>query len=440
MKKVLVLGAGLVTRPHVEYLLNVPDFHVTVASRTLSKAQTLIGDHPNGTAVQLDVGHKTKLRDLIAETDLAVSMLPFVHHPVVARYCIELKKDMVTTSYVSDAMQTLDGPAHEAGVLILNEIGVDPGIDHMSAMQVIHRVRKSGGEVVSFKSRTGGLPAPEANTNPLGYKFSWSPRGVLVASKNAARWREDGQEISVSGEELFDHYRLVPIEGLGELEDYPNRNSLPYMDIYTIPDAKTMYRGTLRYRGWCETLRKLVTVGWLSEETIDLTGLTFGQLTARLLSTPGTDIRREAMDRLGITKDSYAVRNFEWLGLFSDEPLPVSQGSPLDALVAHMLSKMQYAEGERDMLVMQHEFIAQYPDRREKITATMIDYGLPYGDTSMSRTVGLPAAIAVRMVLQGQIRLTGVHRPVMPEVYEPVLAELEELGIGFTETIEPLTP
>jgi saccharopine dehydrogenase (NADP+, L-glutamate forming) len=438
MKRVLILGAGLVTRPHVEYLLNVPDFHVTVASRTVSKAQNLIGNYGNGTAVQLDVSDEAKLRALIAQTDLAVSMLPYAHHPLVARYCVELKKHMVTTSYVSDAMQEMDGRARKAGVLILNEIGVDPGIDHMSAMQVIHRVRKNGGQIVGFKSNTGGLPAPDANTNPLGYKFSWSPRGVLMAGKNAARWRKDGQEIYVPGEELFDYYWLLPIDGLGQLECYPNRNSLPYLDIYSIPEAQTMFRGTLRYPGWCQTVRKLVAAGWLSEEAGDLAGLTFGQLTARLLGAPGNNVRREAIERLGLTEGSHALENIEWLGLFSGEPLPATTGSPLDVLVARMLAKMQYAVGERDMLVMQHEFVAQYPGRREKITATMIDYGIPHGDTSMSRTVGLPAAIAVRMILQGQVELTGVHRPMMPEIYEPVLTELKELGIGFTEKVEPL--
>jgi saccharopine dehydrogenase (NADP+, L-glutamate forming) len=439
MKKVLVLGAGLVTRPHVEYLLDVPDFHVTVASRTVSKAQALISDRTNGTAVQLDVSDKTKLHELIAHNDLAVSMLPYVYHPLVAEQCIEMKKDMVTTSYVSDAMQKLDGAAKEAGVLILNEIGVDPGIDHMSAVQVIHRVQKNGGEVTSFSSYCGGLPAPEANTNPLGYKFSWSPRGVLLAGKNAARWRKGGKEIYIPGEELFDNYWPVHIEGLGELEGYPNRNSLPYLDIYGIPGAKTIFRGTLRNLGWCETLRKLVDAGWMSDEATDLSGLTFKQLTAKLLGTPGKDIRQEAMSRLNIAKDSYAFNNFDWLGLFSDEPLPLTEGSPLDVMAAHMWAKMGYAEGERDMLVMQHEFIAQYPDRREKITSTMIDYGIPHGDTSMSRTVGLPAAIAVRMILQGQVKLTGVHRAIAPELYEPVLAELTELGIGFTEKVELLT-
>jgi len=244
--------------------------------------------------------------------------------------------------------------------------------------------------------------------------------------------------VYVPGEELFDHYWPVFIEGLGKLEGHPNRNSLPYADIYGIPEARTIFRGTLRYVGWCETLRKLVDAGWLSEDAIDLAGLTLKHLTAKLLGASGDDVREEAMRRLDMAKDSDAFKNFEWLGLFSDDPLPMTEGSPLDVMVARMLAKMQYTEGERDMLVMQHEFVAEYPDRQEKITSTMVDYGIPHGDTSMSRTVGLPAAIAVRMMLQGQVELTGVHRPVVPELYEPVLAELEELGIGFTEKVEPL--
>jgi saccharopine dehydrogenase (NADP+, L-glutamate forming) len=438
MKKVLVLGAGLVTRPHVQYLLDVPDFHVTVASRTVSKAEKNIGGRANGTAVQLNVTDEAKMAELIAQSDLAVSMLPFTFHPVVARYCIENKKDMVTTSYVSDAMQALDGPAKEAGVFILNEIGVDPGIDHMSAMQIIDRVRAGGGEVASFTSWCGGLPAPDANTNPLGYKFSWSPRGVLLAGKNSARWRKDGKEINVPGEELFDHRWPVDIEGLGQLEGYPNRDSLPYADVYNLPDVKTIFRGTLRNVGWCETIRKLVAAGWFGEEPVELKGLTYGQLTAKLLGTQGKDIRKEAMSSLNITEDSYTFKNSEWLGLFSDDPLPLEEGSPLDVMVENMLAKMQYAEGERDMLVMQHEFLAEYPDKKEEIISTMIDYGIPHGDTSMSRTVGLPASIAARMILQGEFRLTGVHRPVAPDIYNPILAELEKLGIGFKEKVETL--
>jgi saccharopine dehydrogenase (NADP+, L-glutamate forming) len=265
MKKVLVLGAGLVTRPPVRYLLDVPGLEVTVASRTVGKAQALIGGHPQGRAMALNVDDHAALEELIRQTDLAVSMLPYVYHPLVASLCVKHGKHMVTTSYVKDAMRALDGPAQEAGVLLLNEVGVDPGLDHMSAMKVIHDVESKGGKIASFDSWCGGLPAPEASDNPLGYKFSWSPKGVLLAGKNPARFLKDGQLVEIPGEELFDHNWRVQIHGLGEYECYPNRDSLPYMDTYGIHPTGWMFRGTLRNVGWCATLKRIAELGWLDD-------------------------------------------------------------------------------------------------------------------------------------------------------------------------------
>jgi saccharopine dehydrogenase-like NADP-dependent oxidoreductase len=442
MKKVLVLGAGLVAGAHVRYLLDQPDFQVTVASRTLSKAQDIIRDHPRGEARQLDVADEATMEELIRQSDLAVSMLPYVHHPTVARLCVKHRKHMVTTSYVKEPMAQLDQAAKEAGVILLNEIGVDPGIDHMTAMKVIHRVQHDGGEITGFTSWCGGLPAPEANTNPFGYKFSWSPRGVLLAGKNSAHYLKDGREVVVPGETLFDHYWTVPVEVEGQVTDfegYPNRDSLPYMEAYGISTTKTMFRGTLRNVGWCATLRKIVDLGLLDEqERDDMAGLTFARFTARLIGSTG-DLKQDLAAFLKVEEDSLVIRNLEWLGLLSDAPLPLQKGAPIDILTARMLEKMQYEEGERDMLILQHEFIAQYPGRQQKITSTMIDFGIPHGDTSMSRTVGLPAAIGVRMVLQGKINLTGVYTPVVPEIYGPVLEELERLGIHFAEKWETLS-
>jgi len=439
MKKILILGAGLVAGAHTRYLLEQPDFHVTVASRTLSKAQDIVKGYPNGEARQLNVNDEAALEDLISQADLSVSLLPYAYHPTVARLCIKHRKHMVTTSYVKETMAKLDGAAKEAGVMVLNEIGVDPGIDHMAAMKIIHQVQRDGGEITSFKSWCGGLPAPEANTNPYGYKFSWSPKGVLLASRNSARYLEDGKDVVIPGEELFDHRWIVPVEVEGEVidfEGYPNRDSLPYMKTYGIKTTQTMFRGTLRNTGWCETLKKIVDLGLIdTEELADVAGLTFAQLTARLIGSSG-DLRKDLAAHLEIAEDSAVMERLEWLGLLSDDPLPAKKNTPIDILTAQMLEKMGYEEGERDLLLLQHEFVAEYPDRKQEITATMVDFGIPHGDTSMSRTVGLPAAIGVRMILQGKINLTGVHTPVVPEIYEPVLAELEKLGIGFTETWE----
>ena len=437
MKKILVLGAGLVSGPLVHYLLDQPEFQVKVASRTLAKAEKLVAGAKNGIAQQLDVHDEAALERLISEADLSISLLPYIYHPLVARLCVKHKKDMVTASYVKDEMRALDSEAKSAGVILLNEIGVDPGIDHMSAMKIIDHVRGQGGEIESFSSYCGGLPAPEANDNPFGYKFSWSPRGVILAGKNPARYLKDGEIVDIPGEELFAHHWPVEIEGLGMLEGYPNRDSLPYIDTYGIHGVKSMFRGTLRYPGWSETMFNIGKLGLLDEkERNDLEGKTFAQLTASLIGKTGGNLRRSLASFLGIDEDSSVISNLEWLGFLSDDPLPRDARSALDVLAKRMQEKMRYAPGERDLLVMQHEFIARFPDHKERITSTMIDYGIPYGDTSMSRTVGLSVAIATKLILQGKINLTGVQVPVLPEIYEPVLAELDELGIGFSEKIE----
>jgi saccharopine dehydrogenase-like NADP-dependent oxidoreductase len=439
VSNVLILGAGLVAGPLVRYLLGVKGLRVTVATRTVDKAERLIDGARNGTAVALDVDDEAALEALIAKHDLSISLLPYVHHPLVARLCVKHEKQMVTTSYVKDAMRALDGAARDAGVILLNEIGVDPGIDHMSAMQVIHRIRDEGGTLVSFASNTGGLPAPEANTNPMGYKFSWAPRGVVLAGKNPARFLKGGKIVDVSGPQLFAHHGPCAIAGFGELEVYPNRDSLPYIESYGIPSVESMFRGTLRYPGWCNTLKAIVDLGILDEtERTNLVGLTFAQWTGRLLGMTSKATALDLARRLGRSADAKPVTDLVWLGLVSDDPLPKEATTYLDVLAQRMLSKMQYASGERDMLVMQHEFVVRYADRTEKILSTMVDYGIPNGDTSMSRLVGLPAAIAARMILQGEIDLPGVQVPMVPAIYEPVLEELATLGVRFTETTSVL--
>ncbi len=439
MKKVLVLGAGLVAGPLVRYLLNVDEFTVTVASRTVERAQALTGSASNGVALSLNVKDEAALEALIAEHDLSISLLPYVYHPTVARLCVKHRKQMVTTSYVKPEMQALDAQAKEAGVILLNEIGVDPGIDHMSAMEVVHQIEAKGGTLLSFTSNTGGLPAPEANDNPFNYKFSWAPRGVVLAGKNPAKFLKDGEVIDVPGPELFSYHWPCDIKGFGELEVYPNRDSMPYIETYGIPTVTSMFRGTLRYPGWCDTLKKIVDLGFLDEtERDDIAGLTYGGLLARLISSDGTDLKTDLAAFLGIAADSDPIARMEWLGLLSDNAIPAEDNTYLDVLASRMLATMEYAPGERDMLVMQHEFVAEYKDRTEKITSTMIDYGIPGGDSSMSRLVGLPAAVASRMILQGEINLTGVHVPMIAEIYKPVLAELATMGISFQETVEQL--
>jgi len=441
MKKILILGAGLVAKPLVRYLLDQPDFGVKVASRTVSKAEKLIDNHPRGTAQSLNLNNKEGLRDEVQSADLVISMVPYTFHTLVAEYCIEFKKQMVTTSYVSDAMKSLDGRAKDAGIIILNEIGLDPGIDHMEAMRIIHEVEAKGGEITSFTSYCGGLPAPEANTNPFGYKFSWSPIGVLLAGKNSARYLKDGKVVNIASEDLFDNYLNMPIETLGDFEGYPNRDSIPYIDLYGIQSTQTMLRGTLRNLGWCATLKKVVDLGLLEKKEEDWTGCTYNEFMRQLVDAPqGADIKNAVSAHLNLEEGSDIMESLEWLGLFSEDTVPVEKGGAIDVLAARMIEKMSFEEGERDMIVLEHTFEAAYPDgEKEKITSTLIDFGIPHGDSAMARTVGLPPAIATKLILEEKINLTGVHIPVVPGIYKPLLEDLKNLNIAFTEKKTPLS-
>ncbi len=448
MKKVLIFGAGMVAGPPVKYLLE-KNFHVTVASRTVAKAEALLNNHQNGVAKAFDitVASDNDLDTLIKDCDLAVSLLPYTYHVKVAKSCLKYKKHMVTTSYVSPEMQALDNEAKNAQVTILNEIGVDPGIDHMSAQKIIDNIHAQNGEIISFTSYTGGLPAPDTNNNPWGYKLSWSPRGLILAGRNAAKYLEEGKVVDILGEDLFDHYRPFPVnekgpgddKELGMLEGYPNRNSIePYIEVYKIPEAKTMIRGTLRNPGWCRTMKKIADIGYLEIEELDFpSGFTYGQLTNKLLQEPiDSDPKAKVMKKFAIKKDDDIIQRLEWMGLLGADKLPKSKISPLDALCYQFEEHLQYSKGERDMLVMVHQFKYKLPSGEEKLTSTMIDYGIPNGDSSMSRTVGLPAAIGVRMILEGKITDRGVLRPVKKSIYGPILKELENLNIGFSERVE----
>lgn len=435
MKKILVLGAGLVSRPGVNYLLEQKNLSVTVASRTVSKAEKLVKGHANGRAAAVDVENDQALAALIKEHDLVISLLPWIHHVKVANMCLEYGKDMVTTSYVSEGMKKLAKPVLEKGLIFLNEIGVDPGIDHMSAMKIIHAVEAEGGKVLHFHSYCGGLPAPEDNDNPFGYKFSWSPRGVVLASRNSARFLENGKIVEIEGKNLFLNPKVEEIEGLGKFEVYPNRDSVPYKDTYGLKDALTVIRGTYRNLGWCATLKKIVDLGLVDETPqANLKDVTFKKMMADLVGCPADQHVKEATaKKLGIPANSEIIKRLEWLGLFSDEPVAPFDNR-LDILSQRLQEKLFFKEGEKDMLILRHRFIVENKDKtRDLITSTLIDFGIPFGDSSMARTVSLPMAIATRLIAEGRITMKGVQTPVHPEIYGPVLRELETMNIKMVE-------
>lgn len=429
MKKVLVLGAGLVARPLVNYLVNT-GFDVTVASRTVEKAERIVESSGGGKAVRFDISGDKGLEDLIGENDAAVSLLPYTWHTKVARACIKKGKHLITTSYVSDDMRSLHASAREAGVILLNETGLDPGIDHMEAQRIIDMVHEKGGAVDEFISYCGGLPAIEDNTNPWGYKFSWSPRGVVLASKNDARFKRDGRVLNIPGKELFANYEMIDVPEIGKYEGYPNRDSVPYGDIYGIPRALTILRGTLRNRGWCDTWKGLHDIGMLEERPTDSN--TFLELMNELAPGEG-DIEGRAKDLIDTRNDDLVIENWKWLGLFSDEVL-TRKDSVMDSFSDLLEKKLVYEEGEKDMIILQHTFNVTLNAEKKTIRSTMVVVGDPGGDSAMSRTVGLPAAIGTEMVLNGELEgSSGVMIPTSKNIYLSALEKLKKMGIEFKE-------
>jgi saccharopine dehydrogenase-like NADP-dependent oxidoreductase len=439
MKKVLVLGAGLVVRPLTRYLMD-HGYAVTVATRTVSKAQQLVAGYRHGTAVQLLMDDQASVAGLVGDHDLTISLVPPPFHPAVARMCLDLGKNLVTTSYIGEPMMSLDAEARDKGLLLLNEIGLDPGIDHMGAMKTIDHVHAHGGRVVSFVSNCGALPAPDSADNPWGYKFSWSPIGVVRAVRNNARYLDDGEVVDVPSEQLFAGCMTTEIEGVGTLEVYPNRDSLGYIELYGIKGVKRMFRGTMRYPSHCAAWTKIAALDLVDEtETFDFTGKTLRQAFAESTGLPAVGLEQALAQRLGVTTDDQLFERLEYVGLFGDRPAPAGEGTRCSLFARALEQSLVFTEGQRDMVALQDTFVVEYPDgRRERHVSLLVDYGIPGGDSATSRTVSLPAAIATRMILEGQIDATGVHAPTIPGIYNPVLQGLAERGISMKVTVENL--
>lgn len=434
MKKVLILGAGMVVKPIVQHLLK-HGIQVTVATRTKSKADEMIAGHPNGVSIAWTVEDEATLDKMVAEHDLSVSLLPYAYHVMVAKICIKHKKNMVTTSYVKPEMRALDQQAKDAGIIILNELGLDPGIDHMSAMRIIDHVHNKGGKVDEFYSFCGALVAPEVEKNPFNYKFTWAPKGVVMAGNNDGKYLRNGKVHEIPTENLFKNPIKVDFKEVGMLEVYPNRDSLPYVELYGIPETKTMFRGTFRYTKWCEVIDAMKKIGLLSYDKFSMVNMTYSQMMAKLIkASDANDIKKKVADFLGVDLNSNPIVALEWLGLFTNNHINRNEDSPFEVVSDIMIEKMMIKESERDMVVMQHTFVASYPNgRQEVIRSRMLDFGTLKTDTSVARTVALPAAVGVEMILEGQISAKGVHIPVIPEIYNPILDALEKLDIRMEE-------
>ena len=434
MKKVLILGAGLVANPMVKYLLG-KGFKVSVASNTPDRAEVMVGNHPAGRTILWEADDEETLDTLVAGHDLTVSLLPYRFHVMVAKHCLKHKKNLVTSSYVKPEMMALDEDAKEAGIIFLNEMGLDPGIDHMSAMRIIDKIHANEGAVLEFYSICGALPAPEAAGNPFRYKFSWSPKGVVLAGNNDAHFLRHGEEVSVPTQELFKNPFEVDFPGVGKLDVYPNRDSMAYQTIYGIPEARTVFRGTFRYKGWCETLDVMKQMNLISGDHFDMKGMTYADMVTHQTGMKSSSgIRQQVAAYLDIPVTSYALDAIEWLGLFKAEPMGRGIDSTFEVTSDLMISRMGLGPDERDMVALQHTFLAGYSNgKKEVIRSRMLDFGSRATDTSIARTVSLPAAIGAEMILLGKITAKGVHIPVIPEIYNPVLDQLEHLNIRMVE-------
>lgn len=443
-KEVLVLGAGHVSGPLIEYLCRDPKILLTIVSNLeheVEKHRQFASRHNNLKSVIMDVAQKhDTLEKLVEDSDLVVSLLPYSLHPMIAKMCINGKTNMITASYLSPEMKELDQAAKDAGITIVNEIGLDPGIDHLLAMQVIDEVAASDGRITKFVSYCCGLPTPEFADNPLGYKFGWNPAGAFGITMNGARWKENNQTLRAEPGQLMDHARDVEgfLRGFS-LEAFPNRDSIEYQDLYNLPDAKTVIRGSMRYRGFSETIKALKGLGLMDQsphpclQTDNGAELTWRHFMAELLGH-SHDIALSTLKTLVLEKVGKSQKRLQSLielGLFDDEPV-TKCGTPFDTTRFKIIKRYPFQAGENDLIIMRIMFDIEWADRGcEEKTLTMVVYGQEAngGFSAMAKTVGYPAAIASKMVLEGEIQNKGMIIPLQPEVYRPILKRLKNEGI-----------
>ncbi|XP_072291019.1 alpha-aminoadipic semialdehyde synthase, mitochondrial [Eucyclogobius newberryi] len=439
MKRVLMLGTGYVSGPVVEYLTRDDNTQVTVASAVLRQAEELAAKYPNTIPVVLDVGSQEDghLHSLIKEHDLVISLLPYALHPLVAKHCIQRKKNLVTASYMSPEMKALESSALEAGITVVNEMGLDPGIDHMLAMECIDQAKADGCTVESYISFCGGLPAPESSNNPLRYKFSWSPYGVLLNTISTAIYLKDREVVTIpAGGSLMESAVDMDFFPGFNLEGYPNRDSTKYAEPYGIQSAHTILRGTLRFKGYTKAMSGFVKMGLIDDKPYPLLENKSAVVTWKdiLCNQMGlsSSISQEAFEEAvyeGVGKDDFRMDTLRWFGLLSDEVVPHAD-SVLAALTKHLEAKLSFENGESDLIVMRNNLGLRHPTGElETKDISMVVYGDPSGFSAMAKTVGYPVAITARMVLDGEIRSKGMVIPMTKEIYGPALARLKDEGI-----------
>lgn len=441
MHSILILGGGKSSTYLIDYLADTcqnKDRKLILADLDEKAALEKLKNRPNTSAKFLDVSDPEKRRSLIQESDLVISMLPAFMHPTIAKDCLDLGKHFFSASYESEDLKKMASEIREKGLFFLNECGLDPGIDHMSAMKIIDEAKKKGHQITSFKSYCGGLLAPESEDNPWKYKFTWNPRNVVLAGQGTSRYIEKGDLKFIPYHQLYKRLESIHFEGLGDFDGYANRDSLSYRKVYGLENIPTLLRGTLRRAGYCKAWNVFVQLG-MTDDSFEVNFPENSTLRDFINAFLPYDSQLSVEEKLGELIQDLDFPTFEklqWLGFFSDRKLPKTSGSPASLLQAILEIDWALGKEDRDMIVMQHLFELETDQGKEMLTSSLVCFGEDSTYTAMAKTVGLPLAIAVDLFLDGKIKLSGLHLPILPEIYLPILEELEKRGIIFQEKSE----
>ncbi len=444
MKHLLILGAGRSSFSLIQYLLETAyseHWLITVGDSNLQLAQEKIQNHPNGRAVRFNADNLEICEVLVQNADLVISMLPHFMHRPIAELCVKFGKHFLTASYLTPEIKALNNKAIAQKVILLNEMGLDPGIDHMSAMQIIDGLKKDSADIRAFKSYTGGLVAPEYDTNPWNYKFTWNPRNVILAGQGTAQYIIRGKYKYMPYHRLFSDLEEITVSNYDKFEGYPNRDSLKYRVIYGLENTSTLIRGTLRKAGFCQSWDAFVQLGMTDDgyKVENSENTTYRDFINAFLPYDLTlTVPEKVAQFLGVEPDSEIIKKLNWLGLFRDEKIGLENVSPAQILQHVLEKKWKLAPNDKDMIVMQHIFEYEFDQKQYRRVSSLVVKGEDTQQTAMAKTVGLPLGIVAKFILKDEINLTGVQLPVHSQIYEPVLKEMESHGIQFEEEIEEI--
>jgi len=445
MKNILVVGAGRTSSSLINYLISKSedkDWFITVADQSLELAESRTKNHRRTKAIKFNIFDEDARGALIKKMDIVASLLPETLHIQLVKDCLKNKVHLVTASYISPKMAAYDEEAKKAGLIFLNEMGLDPGIDHMDTLRLIGKIKDIGGKLISLRSYGGGLIAPESDENPWGYKITWNPMNVVTAGMASARYVEDGKLKIVPYNRLFLDVHSVEIPGVGIFEAYPNRDSIKYRRIYNVPSIPNVFRGSLRKPGFCKAWNALVRIGLTDNRYFvpDADKLTHSEWLSFYLPNNSSNSTKEKLGEFLFESDeSEILKKFEWLGLFSDKKIELKEATPADILLALLQEKWKFTENDRDMVILHTEIEYTIKDKCERIKSTLVLFGEKNFNTAMSTSVGLPMGVGVNLILSEKISERGVIIPISPDIYEPALNELQELGIVFKEEVSEIS-